>query len=108
MVRIDTQRPDFSLEAYVGGIHYNGGGYGIIDENGEDLSGLSHADTSGQWAKSAVTIVIRLDPEKRNTSPVKYQYKVVTAVGETPYVETPSNTVHSDMITFTTDRMDNL
>ncbi|MGI6523515.1 MAG: hypothetical protein ACOX2Y_06555 [Christensenellales bacterium] len=107
VVRIDTQRPDFSLEAYVGGIHYNGGGYGIIDENGEDLSGLSHADTSGQWAKSAVTIVIRLDPEKRNTSPVKYQYKVVTAVGETPYVETPSNTVHEDMITFTTDRMDN-
>ncbi len=106
VIRIDTKRPDFALETYVGGNVYNGGGYGSIDIGGS-LYGLSLEDTSGDWASSAVTIKIKIDPENRNPSPVEYQYLVKTATGETQYVKTPSNVPINDAITFTTDRMDN-
>lgn len=106
MVQIDTRRPDFTLETYVGGNVYNGGGYGSIDVGGS-LHGLALTDTSGQWANSAVTIVIRIDPELRNPSTVNYQYLIVSANGETQYTKTPSDIVINNAITFTTDRMDN-
>ncbi len=106
VVQIDTRRPDFTLETYVGGNIYNGGNFGSIDVGGS-LHGLTLADTSGQWASSSVTIVIRIDPALRNPSTVNYQYLVKSADGETQYTRTPSNIVIGDAITFTTDRMDN-
>lgn len=105
VVRIDTRRPDFVLEAYVGGNPYSGGGYGSIPISG-GTTGLSLDDTSGQWASSTVTIVIKIDEALRNTSPIQYQYLVKTKNYETQYVQTPSNVVINNRITFTTDRMD--
>lgn len=105
VVRIDSRTPEFALEAYVGGSIYNGGGYGQIDETGNTV-GHSFADTSGNWASSAITIAIKINPEKRNTSPLRYQYSIITKTSETPYLPTPSDVLINDMITFTTDRMD--
>lgn len=106
VVQIDTRRPDFTLETYVGGNVYDGGGFGSIDVAGS-LHGLALTDTSGQWASSSVSVVIRIDPALRNPSTVNYQYLVVSANGETQYTKTPSDIVINNAITFTTDRMDN-